>query len=163
PKPGNVSPGRHFADVRYEHFLASAVAIGGPLAGVARRPIGATIRLAVEATARWTPSNTNLGLVLLLVPLARAACDAGAGALAPWTVRAAGRRVLDATTVEDAREVYVAIRLAAPGGLGRVETQDVSSDPDVPLVAAMRLAADRDGIAREYCTGFEAIFDVGAP
>ena len=28
PKPGNVSPGRHFADARYEDFLASAIAIG---------------------------------------------------------------------------------------------------------------------------------------
>src|ERR1700730_4326323 len=73
PKPGNVSPGRHFADFRYEDLLASAAAIGDPLAGAAARPIGATVRLAVEATARWTRSNTNLGIVLLLAPLARAA------------------------------------------------------------------------------------------
>ena len=73
PKPGNVSPGRHFADARYEDFLASAVAIGEPLAGAGTRPLGATVRLAVEATARWTRSNTNLGIVLLLAPLARAA------------------------------------------------------------------------------------------
>ena len=32
PKPGNVSPGRHFADLRYEDFLASALAIGEPMA-----------------------------------------------------------------------------------------------------------------------------------
>src|SRR6516225_6597090 len=31
PKPGNVSPGRHFEDLRYEDFLASAAAIGAPL------------------------------------------------------------------------------------------------------------------------------------
>ena len=37
PKPGNVSPGRHFADTRYEDFLASAAAIGGPLAGAGTR------------------------------------------------------------------------------------------------------------------------------
>src|SRR5947209_5600087 len=73
PKPGNVSPGRHFADARYEDFLASAVAIGEPLAGAGTRAVGATVRLAVEATARWTRSNTNLGIVLLLTPLARAA------------------------------------------------------------------------------------------
>src|SRR5262245_49659995 len=30
PKPGNVSPGRHFADARYEDFLASAAAVGIP-------------------------------------------------------------------------------------------------------------------------------------
>ena len=73
PKPGNVSPGRHFADARYEDFLASAVAIGGPLAGAGMRSVGTTVRLAVEATARWTRSNTNLGIVLLLTPIARAA------------------------------------------------------------------------------------------
>jgi triphosphoribosyl-dephospho-CoA synthase len=28
PKPGNVSPGRPFADMGFEDFLASAVAIG---------------------------------------------------------------------------------------------------------------------------------------
>jgi triphosphoribosyl-dephospho-CoA synthase len=73
PKPGNVSPGRRFEDIGYEDFLASAAAIGGPLARAGTRPLGATVRLAVEATARWTRSNTNLGMVLLLAPLARAA------------------------------------------------------------------------------------------
>src|SRR5712691_5008683 len=73
PKPGNVSPGRHFADARYEDFLASAVAIGGPLADAGTQPVGVTVRLAIEATARWTHSNTNLGIVLLLTPLAHAA------------------------------------------------------------------------------------------
>ena len=73
PKPGNVSPGRGFDDLAYEHFLASAAAIGGPLSGAGTRPLGATVRLAIEATARWTSSNTNLGIVLLLAPLARAA------------------------------------------------------------------------------------------
>jgi len=54
PKPGNVCPGRHFADARYEDFLASAAAIGGPLAGAGTRPLGATIRVAIESTANWT-------------------------------------------------------------------------------------------------------------
>ena len=73
PKPGNVSPLARFHDATYEDFLASAVAIGPALAAAGERPLGATIRAAVEATGRWVPSNTNLGLVLLLAPLARAA------------------------------------------------------------------------------------------
>ena len=73
PKPGNVSPGRHFADLRYEDFLASALAIGEPMATAGERGVGSTIRQAVEATARLTQSNTNLGIVLLFAPLARAA------------------------------------------------------------------------------------------
>jgi triphosphoribosyl-dephospho-CoA synthase len=36
PKPGNVSPGRHFHDTRYEDFVASAVAIGPALAAAGR-------------------------------------------------------------------------------------------------------------------------------
>ncbi len=158
PKPGNVSPGRHFADARYEDFLASAAAIGGPLGGAATRPLGATVYLAVEATARWTRSNTNLGIVLLLAPLARAALLAEKGDL-----RFALRDVLEATTVDDARDVYAAIRLAAPGGLGKVETEDVADEPDVTLLEAMRLAAGRDLVAREYATAFEVTFETAVP
>ena len=77
PKPGNVSPGRHFADVRYEDFLASAAAIGVPFADAGSRPVGRTILRAATATSQWTRSNTNLGIVLLLAPLARAAALGG--------------------------------------------------------------------------------------
>lgn len=158
PKPGNVSPGRHFADARYEDFLASAIAIGIPLAGAGTRSLGTTVRLAVEETARWTRSNTNLGIVLLLAPLARAALRSDAD-----TLRGAVREVLEATTVEDAREVYAAIRLASPGGLGRAETQDVADEPTMTLREVMTLAAHRDWIAREYATGFTTTFELGAP
>jgi len=161
PKPGNVSPGRHFADLRYEDFLASAAAIGGPLAGTGTRPVGATVRLAVEATACWTRSNTNLGIVLLLAPLARAALLSDALSLTDF--RSAVHRVLEATSVDDARDVYAAIRRAAPGGLGRAEAQDVADEPTMTLLEVMRLAADRDGVAREYATAFEVTFETGAP
>lgn len=157
PKPGNVSPGRHFADVRYEDFLASALAIGEPMAGAGERAVGSTIRLAIEATAGLTRSNTNLGIVLLFAPLARAASLAGT------SLRHALHRVLDATTVEDAREAYVAIRLAKPGGLDRAESQDVSTEPTMTLVEVMRLAAHRDTIASEYASGFDVTFEVAAP
>jgi triphosphoribosyl-dephospho-CoA synthase len=71
--------------------------------------------------------------------------------------------VLGATTVEDARAVYAAIRLASPGGLGRADAQDVRSEPTVTLLEAMRLAADRDTIASEYVSGFEITFGTGVP
>lgn len=158
PKPGNVSPGRHFADLRYEDFLISAIAIGQSFARAGDQPLGDTIRHAIEATACWTKTNTNLGMVLLLAPLARAASIASSGDL-----RNTVRHVLEETTVDDARNVYVAIRRAAPGGLGKAGSQDVAGDPDVTLVEAMRLAADRDGVAREYATGFETTFERGAP
>jgi triphosphoribosyl-dephospho-CoA synthase len=157
PKPGNVSPDRHFHDTRYEDFLASAVAIGPALAGAAQHPVGATIRIAVDATLRWTRSNTNLGIVLLLVPIARAALSSGG------TLRERLSRVLHETTVEDASEVYAAIRRARPGGLGESATEDVAGPPSVTLQQAMALAADRDAIAREYVTDFALTFETGVP
>ena len=166
PKPGNVSPGRHFGDTRYEHFLASAAAIGPAFHAAATQPLGVTIRQAIEATARWAPANTNLGIVLLLAPLARTV-ELGPGVRPQHrddsTFRDELRRVLEATTVADARDVYAAIRLASPGGLGRAEHQDVAQEPTLPLIDVMRLAADRDGIAREYATTFATTFETSVP
>lgn len=157
PKPGNVSPNHHFHDTRYEDFLASAVAIGPALAAAGTRPLGTTVRRAVEATARWTRSNTNLGIVLLLAPLARAAFRESGD------LRSRLARVLDETTVEDAAEVYAAIRLARPGGLGHAAAEDVAGAPSVTLREAMKLAADRDAVAREYVTDFAMTFEIGVP
>lgn len=168
-KPGNVSPGVAFVDTRYEEFLASAAAVGGAFAAAATHPLGVTIRTAVEATGHWTFSNTNLGTVLLLAPLVRAALltlESGPGVRAGLTapsIRATLRRVLEATTIDDARHVYEAIRRAAPGGLGGAAEQDVAHEPTVPLLEAMRMAASRDGVAREYATGFAVTFERGAP
>jgi triphosphoribosyl-dephospho-CoA synthase len=163
PKPGNVSPGRHFSDVRYEHFLASAAAIGGAFAGAGERRVGETILLAAQATSRWTRSNTNLGIVLLLAPLAKAALAEGFGRPGSRRLRDLLSDVLRKTTIDDARDVFAAIRLASPGGLGEAPQQDVADEPTVTLLEAMQLAADYDGIAREYATTFATTLDVAVP
>ncbi|HMC18174.1 MAG TPA: triphosphoribosyl-dephospho-CoA synthase [Gemmatimonadales bacterium] len=158
PKPGNVSPFAGFRDASYEDFLASAAAIGPALTAAGERPLGATIRAAVEATARWVPSNTNLGLVLLLAPLARAALTPGGASL-----RDRLAATLAATTVADARDTYAAIRLGAPGGLGRAPDQDVAGTPTASLRDVMAMAVERDAIAREYASDFRTTFELGAP
>ena len=157
PKPGNVSPHASFRDATYEDFLASAAAIGPAFLAAGERPLGATIRAAVEATARWAPSNTNLGLVLLLAPLARAALRAGEA------LQSRVAATLAETTVADARDTYLAMRVAAPAGLGRVGEQDVVGTPTQTLRDVMVLAVGRDAIAREYATDFRTTFEIGAP
>lgn len=170
PKPGNVSPGAAFGDTAYEHFLASAIAIGPALGDAATRSVGDTINHAVSATRRWVDTNTNLGLVLLLAPLARAAATSLAAPATPASrtieadaLRRALAGVLRSTTVHDARATYAAIRLASPGGLGTAPEQDIASEPTITLTEAMRLAADRDGIAREYSTDFQITFECAVP
>ncbi|HUL03506.1 MAG TPA: triphosphoribosyl-dephospho-CoA synthase [Gemmatimonadales bacterium] len=158
PKPGNVTPAHAFHDTSYADFLASAVAIGPAIAAAGEQPLGVTVRSAITATRRWTQANTNLGIVLLLAPLARAALTMGDRPL-----RDAVRATLADTTIADARAVYAAIRLAAPGGLGTVPAQDVSQPPSVSLTEAMHHARARDAVAREYATGFAVTFDIGAP
>jgi triphosphoribosyl-dephospho-CoA synthase len=156
-KPGNVSPTRSFRDMRYEDFLVSALAIGPALAQAGRLPLGVTIRWAHETTRRWTPANTNLGILLLLAPLAKAAFRTGGD------LRSRVHHVLGDTTVEDATEVYAAIREARPGGMGKVDAQDLGSKPTVTLREAMRLSAERDAVAREYVTDFAVTFELTVP
>lgn len=164
PKPGNVSPNDSFGDVAYEHFLASAAAIGRPLGAAGDVALGRTIHRCVQATREWTRSNTNLGIVLLFAPLARAAGRiATRASIDREELRSAVAEVLANTTVEDARETYAAIRLASPGGLGTSDDQDVADEPTIPLREAMQLAADRDDIAREYVTDFQTTFEVAGP
>jgi len=61
----------------------------------------------------------------------------------------------------DANFVYQAIRLANPGGLGRVEQHDVNNSPDISLLAAMQAAADCDLIAQQYVSAYEDIYTLG--
>jgi triphosphoribosyl-dephospho-CoA synthase len=159
-KPGNVSPRAPFGDARYEDFVAGAVAVGPAFRDAGRAAVGATVLRAVTDTRRLVATNTNLGIVLLLAPLA-----AAAAARAPGEgLRDAVRRVLRDLTVEDARDAYAAIALAAPAGLGRVEEHDVAGGaPPVTLLAAMELARERDAVAAEYATGYAATFEVGEP
>jgi triphosphoribosyl-dephospho-CoA synthase len=73
------------------------------------------------------------------------------------------RTVLSKLTVDDTKRVYEAIRLAAPGGLGDAPEQDVREEPTATLLEAMKLAADRDLIARQYANNYADVFDLGVP
>jgi triphosphoribosyl-dephospho-CoA synthase len=153
-KVGNVTPTRSFADARFDDFAMSAQALGEAVAAAGPGRVGRTVYRAVAATARVAPSNTNLGMALLFAPLAAAARAPGSG------LRRQLARVLRDLSVDDARWAYRAIRLARPGGLGRADRADIARPPDVTLRQAMRLAASRDTVAREYARGFAVTFDL---
>jgi triphosphoribosyl-dephospho-CoA synthase len=154
-KPGNVHRGCDFADSHFLDFLLSAAAIAGPLDRARRIGVGAAVREAVEATRRVVATNTNLGMVLLLAPLAAVPDDR------PLPEGVAD--VLAATTIEDARAVYEAIRRARPGGLGTVGDQDVGGEPTLTLRQVMQLAADRDLVARQYADDYREVFGEAVP
>ena len=153
PKAGNVRPGKEFQGTTLHHFLDAAGAIAGPLDRAAGRPLGETILEAVTESRRGTDQNVNLGIILLLAPLA--SVPAGR------ELHQGVREVLENLDSEDSRKVYEAIRLVSPGGLGSVEEADVNSPPPEDLIAAMELASERDLVARQYANGFEQVFSEG--
>src|SRR5918992_1451542 len=76
-KPGNITPSHDFHDTSYEDMLRSAIAVGPELARAAERSVGETVLAIVGASRRVAPANTNLGIALLLAPLAKAALSGG--------------------------------------------------------------------------------------
>jgi triphosphoribosyl-dephospho-CoA synthase len=158
PKPGNVHRHADGHGMTVADFERSA-AVAAPAVAAPGAPVGARVLAAVEATRAAVGQNTNLGIVLLCAPLAAAFEHARAGA-GLWP---ALEGVLAGLTVEDARAAYRAIRLAAPGGLGRSAEADVAGEPGVTLLEAMRLAADRDRIAWNYANGFRDVRRTGVP
>ncbi len=188
PKPGNVHRTADFSDTRYEHFLASAVVVGrffrkaaerGVLIGLGelepkKVELGKIIKDAVEKVSSWiSGGNTILGTIILLSPLAVAA---GTNLIKEEkfhieSLRQNLRLVVEATTPVDAVNLYEAVQLARPGGLGKVPELDVN-DPSskkeilerrISLFEIFRIASKYDSVAAEWINNYHITFDVGYP
>lgn len=158
-KPGNVH--RHSAGHGMEvaHFERAAEAAAGPIADPSLS-VGRRILRATEASVAATGLNTNLGIVLLCAPLAKAAGETSFGI----GLRRRLDVILAALDEDDAADTFAAIRIANPAGLGKVEKGDIRDNPDrMTLIAAMHLAAERDRIANAYVTAYTDIFDFALP
>ena len=155
PKPGNVHRGADFEDVTFVDFVASAVAIGPPLENAPHSGPGTAVLDAIRATRRLVDTNTNLGTVLLLAPLAAVPRERP---LQPGI-----SSVLADLTHDDATAIYAAIRAAQPAGLGTVAKMDVSSSAPASILEAMQEAAERDLVARQYVTRFATVLEEVTP
>lgn len=149
PKVGNVHRAADFSDLHFADFLASAAAIGPVFDRAQSQPIGNTIYEAVVATRALVSTNTNLGIVLLLAPLASVPSHKALSGVG---------KMLQGLTRDDANQVYKAIRVAQPGGMGDVEEYDIRGTPPANLLEAMELARDRDLIAKQFVTAFADVF-----
>lgn len=153
-KPGNVHPQARFDTLSFTDFIAAADACAPILAHAHSNHLGAAILQAVRASRTVTQSNTNLGIVLLLAPLA-----AAGEALDVATLE----RLIRDIDLEQTTLIYRAIQIAGAGGLGDVPKQDISQPPTQPIFHAMQLAASYDLIAQQYATGFVDVLNVGVP
>lgn len=186
-KPGNVSAVTNFENTFYAHFLASAVATSSSFEAAAQKGIavsqgkidiadagvGQIIKTCVSDINTWqNGGNTLLGAVILLSPVAIAA-----GMISPTgnfdlqPLRRNLKRVIESTTPVDAANLYTAIGIANPSGLGKAPALDVT-DPDsmnkiiaekISLYEVFKIAEKYDSICSEWINNYPITFDFAYP
>ena len=191
PKPGNVHRTADFADTRFEHFIAGAIALGPTVREAASRGIrtslgelqmgdigiGKYIKEAVSEVKKWhRGGNTNLGTSLLFMPLAAAAglTHIERNGIELQLLRENVTNIMKATTPQDAINAYEAIISASSATLGRLE-KDVAPDladqefkyklaeQGFTLYDVMKVSSKWDNVAKEWTTGMEICFETGYP
>lgn len=164
PKPGNVHVFAGGHDMEAKHFLQSAEAAARPLTE-AGASVGKRVFDAIKASMEAAGTNTNLGIILLCAPLARAfeslVSPLPRGGEESEELQRALAATLESLDVNDSIQVFTAIRLANPGGMGKVKTSDLSATPAKSLRAIMAEAQDRDRVAKAYADGYRDIFGLG--
>jgi len=186
-KPGNVSVVTNFEGTRFEHFLASAVAITPSFELAAERGaavaegkstlaeigLGQLVRnCAAEVDAWQHGGNTLLGTIILILPIAAAAGMTSVGKRCNLRrLRKALKLVVESTTPADAVNLYEAIKIANPGGLGEAPELDVN-DPTsearilrekVSLLQVFKIAEKYDTICSEWVNNYPVTFDMAYP
>jgi len=186
PKPGNVHRTADFQGTRYEHFLASAVAVAPHFKHAAQhgihvsegkiRPtdvgIGTIIKDAVKSVSLWQCNgNTLLGSIILLSPMAVAAGMLNTEKFSQSKLRKNIKVIVESSTPMDAVNVYDAIQITKPSGLGKAPKLDVRDpaskqkilDEQVTLFEVFRIASAYDSIASEWVNNYPITFDLGLP
>jgi triphosphoribosyl-dephospho-CoA synthase len=186
PKPGNVHRTRDFEFTRFEHFLSAISAIQPNFRKFSQKifeiderqnysyiELGFFFRAAVEQMMNWqSGGNVLLGHILILGPLTAAATlciKFNANKLSDLKYYL--NRIIEESTVDDTINLYNAIRLCNPGGLGTVTKYDVNNEnafndirnDNMNLKKIFEFSKDYDLISSEYSSGFRIILNEGLP
>lgn len=174
PKPGNVHRTRDYDDMVFEDFLISGVVIGDTIRELAentdennlsKTELGKYILEAVLETDKWIANNTNLGIVMLMIPIsASAAISNNFNELRENIVK-----LMENTTVEDAINLYKAINIADAGGMGEQDEYDVANENaanelrknNQTMYDVLEISAPWDRLASELTTNLPVCFDIG--
>ena len=152
-KAGNVHPVASFSNMHYRDFQLASEAIGKAIdASIQTRSLGTIVLASVQAMVQTVSVNTSLGTILLMAPMTL--CPA---VWNPQSFPKSVSRVIQESTPEDCQKIYEAIRIANPGGLGRVESKDVAQAAPVSILQAMQQAASWDDVALQYANGYQQV------
>ncbi|MDY6932478.1 MAG: triphosphoribosyl-dephospho-CoA synthase [Halobacteriota archaeon] len=164
PKPGNIDRDHDYDDTKYEHFLASSVAVYPVLlkATEKRSGLGSLLKSATIESNRWQRGgNTHFGSFLLLLPLLMAT---GVSETIN-DVRITASRIIKETTYEDAIYLCEAFK-STEVKVGDVDDLDLNDlnisqkikRENVTFYDLMKISSSYDQIARELTGGFERSF-----
>lgn len=173
PKPGNVHRTRDYDDMEFEDFIISGIVIGDTIREAASNvdienpQLGKYILKAVAETDRWIKNNTNLGIVMMITPIAAAASISSSFD----EIRENIVKLMNNTSVDDACDLYDAINIADAGGMGDQDEYDVSSDSakqelrdnNQTMYDVLKISAPWDMLAREMTGDMSAVFEIGYP
>jgi triphosphoribosyl-dephospho-CoA synthase len=170
-KPGNVYPNKSFEDLNYYHFLYSSTAIFPAFLNLDQKSVGDIILEGVKETYSLVKTNTNLGILLLISPLALAYVSLRKRKLTNeikkerliLLLKNEIKLILHNLTKKDAELTYQAINYSQAGNLSKVEKGDLKDKVKLTLYQAMELAQNRDRIASEYVNNFHLIFNFAYP
>jgi triphosphoribosyl-dephospho-CoA synthase len=180
PKPGNVHRTRDFHDMVFEDFLISGIVIGDAIRDAVSRAceinnsisfkeanLGKYILQAVQETDIWIANNTNLGIIMLLTPIAiSAAISSNMDEL-----RENIHKIIINSTVIDTIALYEAIGIADAGGMGNQEEFSVTSEEstkelienNLNIFDVLDISSSWDSLARELTRKMPTTFDIGFP
>ncbi|TFG27820.1 MAG: hypothetical protein EU532_06650 [Promethearchaeota archaeon] len=188
PKPGNVHRTKDFETTRFEHFLAGIVAIQPKFRDFCQQiydktnntilnydfvNLGVFFKEAVNEMIRWQRGgNVVLGHILILAPLSAAAAICLKKKQKSFeNFKFNLNKLIDDSTVDDTINLYEAIRMCNPGGLGTTRKYDILDDDsirqikeeDIKLKKIFEISKEYDSISLEYSHGFKIILDQGLP
>ncbi|MDR2873988.1 MAG: triphosphoribosyl-dephospho-CoA synthase [Methanobrevibacter sp.] len=178
PKPGNVHRTRDFHDMIFEDFLISGIVIGNVVKEASKHgyeinqskkydnaQIGKYILKAVKETDKWIANNTNLGIVMMIIPIA----ISGVMSNNLKELRNNIGLLMNNTTPFDAVSLYKAINIANAGGMGNQDEFDVSNDKaqdkllskKQSMYDVLKISASWDSLANELTSKMPITFDIG--
>jgi triphosphoribosyl-dephospho-CoA synthase len=188
PKPGNVHRTKDFEDTRFEHFLAGITAIQPNFKELCRKvykslgsnpieftavELGLFYKKSAKEMMKWqSGGNVLLGHILILAPLVSAATICiKTNKVKIEEFEFILKKIIEDATVEDTLNLYDAIKICNPGGLGRIEKYDIYGENSkqeiiqdgITLKKVFELSKDYDLISSEYSSGFNIVLKEGLP
>ncbi|MDB2461254.1 triphosphoribosyl-dephospho-CoA synthase [Gammaproteobacteria bacterium] len=155
-KPGNVFHGHPAYGMTHKDFLQSSMACSDVICEQ-NMDIGEKILECIKSSIDVVGCNTNLGIILLCVPIVEALYMDKDHKFLQSNLK----KVINGINETQTKNIYKAINIAKAGGMGSKDKFDLNNNKskNFTLLEAMEFASSYDYIAGEYSNNFNNIIN----